>query len=304
VSARLSLLLAGCLLACSTVDETGGALALEMAFERAGTVKDLQVDAPLPTTGLPPHRATMRVVYRLGTGSDRSVLDVKRVVDRGDGGSFRVDDRRTWFEPKGPADGVTDGHEARFDGHRLASRRKWAPWITRGIVAGEHHVLLRAAYDGAPTVLGALAGYLTWEPDGRETLLGAVDVGWERVGRDPDVAPAPLDEVTLRALRDHEDHWGSWLAATHAPSVVTGRLARLPGSREVVSGELEIQGIAHLPQGRRPFTLSVTYGLAPPSGTISFEAPENALEAKRARPWKMIESALGEDLLPVYRRGP
>jgi len=228
---------------------------------------------------------------------------VTRDIFRGKGRAFRIEDARLWTDPIIAPTGRLEGRESVYDGENLAVRRRWGPWMDRETVGHPHERLLREAHDVAPAVLGAFEPYLRFEPDpaGEATLAG-MKVKWERAALDTTVMPRPLEEEALTTLREHTETWKAWLAATHQPREVEGRLARrVDGEREVVAADLLIRGVGRWGGRRRSFELHMVYemGLLPPQ--ISFALPEERLPARRSRPWRMVKNALGEDLLPPYR---
>ena len=152
-------LLAWTLVSCSTVDEGAGRLALEAALASAGTVEEAGAEVFLPGVGLPPHRATMRMEYRLEGSQGSSEIVIERIIDRGANQQFHIRDMRSWRDDAVSDALVTEGREAIFDGTRLATRKQGAPWVQREVFEDEQLVWLRAGYDLAPTVLGALGAY-------------------------------------------------------------------------------------------------------------------------------------------------
>ena len=258
-----------------------------------------------PLAGSQPHQLQMDGVFVLlpGPGGPGHSVQTLRNVSRGEGRAFRIEDSRFWKDRHVAPDGRLDGRESVFDGEHLAVRRSWGPWMERETVGQQQERLLREAYDIAPAVLGAFGSYLRFEPDPEgETTLAGMKVMWERASLDKSVGPRPMDKEALVALREHTENWKAWLAATHTPNRIEGRLARrTDGTAEVVAGNLLIEGIGRWDGREREFRLSVTYEMSPLSPQASFDMPKDRLPPTRERPWKMVKSALGDDLLPPYR---
>lgn len=259
----------------------------------------------LPFDGAEPHQLRMDAMFALvgGEGEPGRGIRVTRDIFRGKGQAFRIEDTRLWTDPVVTPTGRLDGRETVYDGERLAVRRQWGPWMERETLGRQHQRLLAEAYDVGPAVLGAFGPYLIFTPDPEgEVTMAGVRVKWEQVALDPSVAPRPLDDETLRTLREHTETWKAWMAATHKPHLVEGRLARrVDGQREIVAGRLVIKGVGKWQERRRDFQLEVSYQMSPLPPQVSFTLPEDRLPARRSRPWRMVKSALGEDLLAPYR---
>ena len=259
----------------------------------------------LPLDDAEPHHLRMSgtfVLREVGKSSGRSV-QLSREVYRGKGGRYRIEEIRSWSDPVVAPEGREDGRTIVFDGERLAVRRSWGPWMEREIVGGQQTRLLAQAHDIGTSVLEAFAPYMRFSKDaeGDKTLAG-MNVRWERVSLDHSVSPKPLDPKALSALREHTEDWTTWLAATHKPSRIEGRIARrLEGDRALIAGRLDLEGTAQRGAERRDFLLLLNYEIAPLPPAISFDLPETMTPARRDRPWKMVKEALGEDLLAPYK---
>lgn len=258
-----------------------------------------------PLDGAEPHQLHMDAMFALegGEGGPGRGIRITRDIFRGKGQAFRIEDTRLWTDPVVSPTGRLEGRETVYDGERLAVRRRWGPWMERETLGRQQERLLAEAYDVAPAVLGAFGSYLLFTPDPEgEVTMAGVRVKWERVALDTSVAPRPLDDEALGALREHTETWKAWMSATHKPHLVEGRLARrIDGQREVVAGRLVIKGAGQWRGRRRDFQLEMGYQMSPLPPQVSFTLPEDRLPARRSRPWRMVKSALGEDLLPPYR---
>jgi hypothetical protein len=236
-------------------------------------------------------------------GPARSIR-VTRNIFRGKRRSFRIEDTRFWNDPLVAPDGRLDGRESVFDGERLAVRRAWGPWMDRETVGRQQERLLREAYDIGPAVLDAFGPYLRFHPDPEgETTVAGLKVKWERITLETTVAPRPMDTKELLVLREHTETWKAWLAATHTPRRIDGRIARrVDGDKEMIAGRLAIEGTGRWGDHRRDFNLVVSYEMGPLPPQVSLSLPDERLPARRDRPWKMVKDALGDDLLPPYQR--
>ena len=174
--------------------------------------------------------------------------------------------------------------------------------MDRETVGGQHERLLREAHDMGPTLLDAFGPYLEFRPDAQgDATIAGLAVTWENVALDSSVAPRPMDAEELRTLREHNETWKAWLAATHKPFLVEGRIARTKDdARELVAGTIRIEGFGTWEGRRRNFLLRISYEMGPPSPLVSLTMPEERLPARRLRPWKMVKDALGDDLLAPY----
>lgn len=262
--------------------------------------------AALPLSDLTPHHLRMSgtfVLRKVGAGSGRAI-EVTRNLYRGKSNAFRLEEMRFWTDPVVAPEGRQDGRQAVFNGESLAVRRSWGPWMKRENVGGQHEALLRSAHDIAPAVMEAFSPYMVFRPDpeGDATIAG-VAVRWERVGLDLAVQPRPLKADALKALREHEDDWKTWLAASHKPIEISGRIARrIDGDKDLVSGNLSIKGIGTWSDERRDFMLLLNYEIAPLPPHVSFEVSDEILPARRERPWRMVKDVLGDELLSPYQR--
>ena len=262
----------------------------------------------VPLQGAAPHHLRMSgtfVLRHVGAGSGRSI-EVTRNVYRGKSQAFRIEEMRFWTDPIVAPEGRQDGREVVFDGQELSVKRSWGPWMEREGVGAPQERLLTSAHDIAPSLMDAFGPYMVFRPDpeGETTLMG-MEVRWERVGLDLAVKPKPLDAETLNMLREHDEKWKTWIAASHKALEIQGRIARRIDSGqagEVVAGKLKVQGIASWEQEQRDFIIVMDYEIAPLSPHTSFARPEERVPARRERPWNMVKEALGEDLRPPYRR--
>ena len=296
----LALALAGGAAAACGDQTPGGELALRQALaSTAGRTEGRLNPTPGPLDGAAPHRMIMHCTIRLEAPGGARLVEITRALDRGAGGRFHLVDDRVATEPDLPR--VDDGREAIYDGDRLASRRRYGPWIERDLLYGGGERLLREAYDLATGVLQAFGDYIRWqeEPAPDEQLAGLA-VRRAAASLDPRVAPKPLDKGALAALRDHATHWPVWVAATHRPSRVEGTLARTKAG-EVVAGKLEISGIATVEGTQAPFSVSIDYAVSDLPKGATFAVPPNVLPEARERTWRMIQDVLGDDLTAPYR---
>ena len=276
----------------------------------AGTRQEQASDAPqgtdLPMKGAQPHHLRMSgtfVLRQVGAGSGRSI-EITREVFRGKKQAFRIEERRFWTDPVVAPEGRQDGRQVIYDGNALAVRRSWGPWMDRETVGDPQSELLRDAHDMGPSVLEAFGPYMSFrdDPEGEVTLAG-MPVRWQRIGLDSAVAPKPLDAEALAALREHNEDWKIWMAASHKPLSIKGRIARrLDGPQELVAGTITIEGIGTFDSQRRDFMVLLNYEIGPLPPHVSLTAPKDRLSARRDRPWKMVKEALGDELLPPYDR--
>ncbi|MGM0574624.1 MAG: hypothetical protein ACQEXJ_02655 [Myxococcota bacterium] len=294
---------------CTRDPEEAGPEALERALAGTRVVEDGAATAPepVPFAGAEPHRIRMRGEFFLrGEPGAATGVEVVRTVDRGEGGAFRLHEHRTWTHPVEAPGGLEDGREAVFDGERFAYRRLWAPWMLRETLGGRAEQFLRSAYDLLPEALKAFGPYIRWSPaSGGEEVVAGLPAEWRRASLDPAVRPRGMDGESLARLRDHEQDWSAWLAATHRPRTIEGRVARRPegeGADEVLAGSLTVAGDATVEGQRRRFRLEVTWEVLPLPGDAEFTVPEDVLSARRPRPWKMIRGVLGDALEAPYRR--
>lgn len=299
------------LAACSDDAESGPTGALEAALVRArpaATSDEATARIAGSLAAAAPHHMEITAELRIEPAGGVQRLQIARTIDRGPKGAFRIADRRTWSlpsvfpgnEPKVVDDRVTSV----FDGAALAIRRADGPWVERDTLDGHAGRLLDAAYDLDGLVLGAFEDYLDWvERPADEThpaVVAGLPVRWFGARLDPSVQPKVLDPEALAALRDHVDRWPAWVAATHRPMRVDGEVAK-DSRGELVLGQLEVVGIATVEGQDAPFVLRVAVTVAPAPSDATFALPAERLPVNRPRPWKMIESVLGDDLTPAYR---
>lgn len=274
---------------------------------------------PLPLEGADAHRLVIRAEIALALEAGARRLVFERAIERavagpvaqpGDrrvapraGAPFRVVDHRTLHRPGSPTARYDEGREGVFDGARFATRRRFGPWIEHDLLERGHERLLRDAHALGEQVVAAFADYLAWEelPAEDEEIAG-IPVRWARARLDARVAPRPLDAEALAALRDHAEHWPAWVAATHRPSHIDGRVARARRGGELVAGRLEIRGHATVEGVSAPFTVTLEQRADALPASASFALPADVLPATRERTWRMIEGVLGDSLAPVYVR--
>jgi hypothetical protein len=259
----------------------------------------------LPLEGADPHHLRMVgtfVLKEVGAGTGHSI-EVTREVFRGKRQAYRLEEARFWTDPAVAPEGRQDGRQVVYDGQHLAVRRSWGPWMDRETVGAPQDRLLQDAHDIGPAVLEAFGPYMSFDEDPEgEAQLAGMRVRWERVRLDPAVAPRPLEPEALRALREHNEDWKTWIAASHKPLRIQGRIARrVDGQRELVAGNLKVEGIGTLEGERRDFMVLLSYEITPLPPHISLAAPRDRISARRQRPWKMVKEVLGGDLLPPYR---
>ena len=302
--ALLSVWLFALLLGCEAPGSTSGRGALETALSTCGTETVLGAPGVLPRHGAGRHRDVMSLRILIGDEGTGLSLLLERIVDRDAGGSFKSTDSRVVRTPWWAGRVLEEGREGIHIADTFATRRTGAPWIMREVLEGEPWTWLQDTYDIAPTLRKAFGGYFVWteaSPPTSERLFG-MEVTWSRISLDEGVAPAPLDQRTLDLLRDHETHWAAWLAATHRPERVQGRLARATTTGEVVAGDLDIVGTVTIDQEERRFELELRYGVESLPEDVSFRIPEGAYPTERPRIWRMVEGVMGEDLAPIYHR--
>jgi hypothetical protein len=289
---------------CSPSEQRAARLEEALAGTRQEQPQNSAQGKDLPMEGAEPHHLRMTgtfVLRQVGAGSGRTI-EITREVFRGRRQAFRIEELRFWTDPVVAPEGHQDGRQVIFDGQALAVRRSWGPWMDRETVGAPHHQLLRDAHDIGPAVLEAFGPYMTFrdDPEGETTLAG-MPVRWERVGLDAAVAPRPLDAEALRALREHNEDWKIWMAASHKPLSLKGRIARrVDGKRELVAGTVQIEGLGTFESQQRDFMVLLNYEIAPLPPHVSLAAPKDRLPARRQRPWKMVKEALGDELLPPY----
>ena len=288
---------------CTDASSSGEAALREALATTAGRTEGARLNPhPWPLAAASPHR--MRIEGRLGLDlpSGRREVRLDRVIDRGPDRRFRVVDDRARVIVGAPVERHEDGREGVFDGARFASRRRFGPWIAGDPLHGAHERLLREAHGLAADVLTAFADDIAWteSPIEGDVLIGR-PVRWSAARLTARTSAAPLTPEALAAARDHETRWPLWLAATHRPTAVEGRLARDRATNEVVAGRLAIRGRATVGADDAGFDLLVEYTPEPlPDGAV-FTLPENTLPEARTRTWALIEEVLGEDLNAVYR---
>lgn len=262
---------------------------------------------PRPLDEAEPHRAIVEGELRVETlaeGEPDRRMRTRRVIDRGPGRSYRVVDERRWTDPRVAPTGTTDGREGVYDGEHFAVRRRWGPWMRRETFSGYEERFLRRAYDVAPAVLRAFEPYIRWRKTGRRERIAGVSVRWVVAELDEAVAPRELGDETLEALRNHDNRWTGWMAGTHRPTRIEGRLARTDdGEGEVVAGRLEIAGKATAADRARRFELMLRHEVEPLPDDASFEMPDDAMPARRPRVWRTIRQVLGDSLREAYASG-
>ncbi len=291
---------------CAQVSEEAGERALEEALAstwRPGTgAEETTTAVTLPMQGAEPHRARLDGHFRIIESPGRYVR-LERTIDRGQAGAWRVRDDRVFGNPEVAALGNDEGREGVYDGKgRFAARRRWGRWMERETLGGHDHRYLTAAYDIAPELLGAFQPYIRWVPLEETETIAGVPVRWERAELDTAVAPRPMEAEALTALRDHVDNWKAWIAATHRPHRLSGRLAfRTDGSREPVAGELTISGSASVEDRNHAFEAELAIKVTPLPPDASFAIPEDVLPARRPRVWRMIRTVMGDALAEPYQ---
>jgi hypothetical protein len=257
----------------------------------------------------------------IGTGGESHSLELSRSIAR-DGRRFRVVEHRLHGAPSAAdpsqVNPTATRFEAIFDGERLAVRRGHGPFIERDARDGLPARILSQMHDFGPAILTAFGDYLVLSPGaGRAPEVAGIRLAWSKVELDPAVAPKPMSESELAALRDHERHVFAWLAATLRPSQVTGRVAHVAGSDQsperLVEAELTLSGGARGSVTSPPggFTLDLIQRVSAlgesaiaslrERAPADFTLPADLLPPDRPRPWKMIVDVLGDELLPPYR---
>lgn len=265
-----------------------------------------------PLEGADDHRLLVEAEIALEFEEGARRLVFERVVDRRAGGRgvgdegaapFRVVDRRTLHTAGAPTPRYDEGREGVFDGARFATRRRFGPWIEHDLLERGHERLLHEAHGLGEQIVAGFSDYLNWEEDpAADEVIAGIPVRWAEARLDARVAPRPLDAEALAALRDHEEHWPAWVAATHRPDRVTGRVARARRGGELVAARLEIRGRATVDGVSSPFAVTLEQRVEALPSKASLELPADVLPATRERSWRMIESVLGDSLAPIYVR--
>ncbi|MFO0749397.1 MAG: hypothetical protein U1F43_27580 [Myxococcota bacterium] len=332
VQLAIAVLAVAVLAACGGGDAEGEAEptgALERALAQArplmttGASGAAVTSASGPFAGAAPHHMELSAEVRIEPSSGVQRLEIRRIIDRGAGGAFRLVDRRTWTTPSVFPDNAPrvaeDRIEVVYDGKAIAMRRGDSAWIERDALGGYPERVLASAYDLDDLVLGSFADYLRWTPliasETRPDTVAGLPVEWAAAGLDPSVAPRPMAADELAALRDHTSNWTAWVAATHRPMRVDGEVARTKAG-ELALGKLEVVGIASVEGTEAPFVMRISAVVAPLAAAkageaataadakAAFELPAERLPEARPRTWKMIEDVLGTDLAPVYQPRP
>ena len=271
-------------------DDSGSSGNLEQALAgtRSAEAQETTSAVTLPLGGAQPHHLRASGLFVLLPQPNHPARSIRltRNIFRGPRGAFRIEDTRFWTDPLVAPDGRLDGREAVFDGEHLAVRRAWGPWMERDTVGRQHERLLLEAHDIAAAALDAFGPYLRFfdDPEGEVTLAG-LPVKWERVSLETTVAPRPMEAEALSALREHTETWRSWLAATHPPKTISGRIARrVGGERELVAGKIVIEGTGTWGNQARPYRLEVNYEMGPLPPQVSMTLPADRLPPTRDRP--------------------
>lgn len=321
----LALALSFLMAACSSEDGPDGALERALAHTRpmpllatrapASGATGAATDAEGPRT-----RTTVRAELRLDVPEHAQRVTWTRTLDR-QGAAYRFTDARGWERPSVFADPAyraaaaplasppprrDDDHlEVLYDGTRLAMRHAAGPWIAREVLDGLPARLLAQANDLADLALRGFGDYLQWEPAAPDaehpaTLAGR-PVVWSTARLDAGVAPVDATDEELASWRDHLGHWRTWLAATHIPTRITGRIARADAqASEVLAADLLIEGTAHVEGVEAPFAFHLEQALEPLPPDANFDWPADVMPAARPRPWYMIREVLGDALAPIY----
>ncbi len=303
LTAALALALAS---GCTEVDQetSPGVLAAALADLRGPDAGARATADPLPSVGAAPHTARHTLRWSLDPANgERMRLIIARTIARGDGGRFTISDNRVWQDTRVATEPADETATVVFDGKRLAVGRNGGPWMERETLGGHEERLLRTVYDLAPTLLGAFGPYLVWKPapPGDPGRVAGMEVRWEDATLDPQVRPRPMTTEEQNALRDHEGHWGAWLAATHRPTSVRGHVARRVDTGEVVVGSVAIEGEASVEGQAASFGMELDLAIGDPAPAASFTLPAPLVSAQRERPWKRIRDLLGPDLLAPYK---
>jgi len=282
--------------------------ALEQAIARARPPWMPGQELPRAMAGAGPHRMVVTAALRLDAPSGPQRLVITRTIDRGPKQAFAVEDGRAWTTPSvhegNPARTHEDRVVGRFDGRAFAERRGDGPWLERDVMDGHAERFLQRAYDLKALALEGLGDYLRWQdiapgPDRPATVAG-VPVTWREVTLDPAVRPRALPAEELAALRQHTRDWPVWIAATHRPMRVDGRLA-FTAAGDIAMGRIEAVGVATVDGVEAAFGLTLEVAVSRLDDKVSFELPADRLPADRPRTWKMIEDVVGEGLGPIYR---
>ena len=303
-----SLALAALALAgCSSDPSEAAQARMNEALSRAGTATSVARSAraglPAAFAGLGPHRTRTGGLYAFAGGSPKyQKLGLERTVTIGTEGRYKIDETRWMTHGMLAEEGYDDGRETVFDGARLATRKRWGVWGLRDTDGGAAADALSAAYAGPPQIFAAMSPYVEErdpEPGSPAELYG-VPVTWKSLGLKAGGEPERLSPDERDAARRHDRDWTRWLAATHVPHTVTGRVARRADGT-VVAFNLRAVGLASVGGAHENFTLDVWSREEAVGGMPAFEVPKGALSQRRERPWLMVREVLGAALSPVYR---
>ncbi len=287
--------------ACGEAIQPSGEHTLEAALASAGGKIASVERLVTPFKDASPHRLEIAVTLELKPQDGPRTLLIERIVDRGPAGAFVLKARNTLTSSTAHQGRYSDGRDVIFDGALLASRRAHGPWATREIFEQDEARLLARAYDASTEVVAAFAPYLEFKRDpSADEVIAGVPVSWSVVALRPGASPRPMSKAELDALRDHEDQWQSFFAATHHPKTATGAIARGPTGR-ILTGTLKVAGTATVDGVRLPFKLEWSAKVSPSPAGVSFEIPSNALSAVRPRLWRVIGKVVGDELLPEWR---
>ncbi len=278
------------------------------ALSRAGTATSVARSAraglPVAFAALGPHRTRTGVLYELQQrGPKYHKLGLEHEITLGTNGRYRIDESRWTTYGTMAKVGQEDGRETVYDGERLASRKRWGVWGLRDTDSGAPAEALASAYDGPRTILEAMWPYVVErppEPDQPAELYG-VPVTWKSLSMKAGGAPEKLSGAALEAARRHDRDWARWLAVTHVPHTVRGRIARRADGA-IVAFELRLEGLASVGEAHESFEFDVWSSPVVIRGQVSFAIPDGALPQRRERPWLMVREVLGDALAPTYRR--
>jgi len=290
--------------ACAPSPEDAGAEALEAALEGTRSVKTRHGAGaePPPLANAGPHRSHQTVSFTLGGQGNYRKITVERIIDRGEGGAYRIKDRRRWTDPGLPVRGYDDGRDILYDGARLFVRRLGAPWAERETVGGHPERLLNQAYGMSRVIAQAFDPFLDWGPStDTPPALADVDVAWYEARLRADPSPPAPATGSVETDRDHETYWPRWMGATHSLASAEGKMARLGASEHWIAGRLSLEGTSTQGDVSMPFSLRFSASVEP-RASARFDAPKDAKPATRPRTWLMIEDVLGDALAPVYKR--
>ena len=158
------------------------------------------------------------------------------------------------------------------------------------------------AFEDVEKLLRVFEPRLIWRlVDAPSTDASSEPQQWyEPVLRDPQ--PTVVHERGLATLRHHELRWDDWLAASHQLSAVSGLVARRDRDQGILSASVTFRGDLRVDDVDEAFRLRLIWRRDTLNPTHPFTVPTDLVQARRERPWSMINDVLGEALRGPYRR--